>query len=153
LTKEDIAAFPGPISEIAEVRSEKGGRRFSAAIDYAGKSVWWEALDLHYSPFVRGAAILPIFGTTRRYRAVCVVLLYLLSIIVCYRPGVWRRVQEDDLDHMRVLIEAFLAVVERVLPEQYLETLLRRGFSPSSRARFINPAMAKGALFWAGAPN
>jgi hypothetical protein len=30
-------------------------------------------------------------------------------------------VQEGDLDHMRVLIEAFLAVVERVLPEQFLE--------------------------------
>lgn len=123
LTKEDIASFPGPISEIAEVRSEKGGRRFRAAIDYAGKSVWWEALDLHYSPFVRGAAILPIFGKVRSYRAICVVLLYALSIIVRYRPSVWRRVQEGDLDHMRVLIEAFLAVVERVLPEQFLETI------------------------------
>jgi hypothetical protein len=30
-------------------------------------------------------------------------------------------VQEGDLDHMRVLIEAFLAVVERVLHEQFLE--------------------------------
>jgi len=32
-------------------------------------------------------------------------------------------VQEGDLDHMRVLIEAFLAVVERVLPEQFLESI------------------------------
>jgi hypothetical protein len=30
-------------------------------------------------------------------------------------------VQEGDLDHMRVLIEAFLAVVEWILPEQFLE--------------------------------
>jgi hypothetical protein len=30
-------------------------------------------------------------------------------------------VQEGDLDHMRVIIEAFLAVVERMLPEQFLE--------------------------------
>jgi len=39
-------------------------------------------------------------------------MLYTLSIIVRYRPSIWRRVQEGDLDHMRVLIEAFLAVVE-----------------------------------------
>jgi hypothetical protein len=48
-------------------------------------------------------------------------LLYALSITVRYRPSIWRRVQEGDLDHMRVLIEAFLAVVERVLHEQFLE--------------------------------
>jgi len=54
------------------------------------------------------------------YRALCFTVLYALSIIVRYRPSVWRRVQEGDLDHMRALIEAFLAVVERVLPEQFL---------------------------------
>ena len=53
----------------------------------------------------------------------CVVLLYALSIVVRYRPSLWRRVQEGDLDHLRVLIEAFLFVVERILPEQFLETV------------------------------
>jgi hypothetical protein len=36
---------------------------------------------------------------------------------------VWRRVQEGDHDHLRVLVEAYLAVVERVLPEQFLERI------------------------------
>jgi len=57
------------------------------------------------------------------YRAICVVLLYALSIIVRYRPSIWRRVQEGDLDHMRLIIEAFLAVVERILPEEFLATV------------------------------
>jgi hypothetical protein len=48
---------------------------------------------------------------------------YALSIIVRYRPSIWRRVQEGDLDHMRVIIEAFLAVAERVLQEQFLATV------------------------------
>ena len=81
------------------------------------------ALRVHHSPFKRDALILPIFGVVDEYRAICVVLLYALSIVVRYRPGIWRRVQEGDLDHMRVLIEALLAVVERVLPEQFLETV------------------------------
>jgi len=51
------------------------------------------------------------------------VLLYALSFIVRCRSSVWRPVQEGDLDHIRVLIGAFLAVVDRVLPEQFLETI------------------------------
>jgi hypothetical protein len=121
LTREDIATFPGPIGEIASVASDSANRHFRVAIDHPGKNTWWEALRVHHSPFKQSALVLPIFGTVDDYRAICVVLLYALSIIVRYRPSVWRRVQEGDLDHMRVLIEAFLAVVARVLPEQFLE--------------------------------
>ena len=121
LTKEDIALFPGPIGEIGEVASEGGGRHFRVAVDHPGKQFWFEVLKIHHSPFGRQALIQPIFGVIDEYRAICVVLLYALSIIVRYRPSIWRRVQEGDLDHMRVLIEAFLTVVERVLPEQFLE--------------------------------
>lgn len=115
------AMFPGPIGEIVPVSSESSGRNFRVAIDHVGKDMWFEALPIHHSPFERNALILPVFGVVGEYRAICVVLLYALSIVVRYRPSVWRRVQEGDLDHMRVLIEAFLAVVERVLPEQFLE--------------------------------
>ena len=123
LAKEDIALFPGPISEITEIEPKGAGRRYRAAIDHPGKQFWWEALRLHHSPFERTALIRPIFGTVDEYRAICVALLYGLSIVVRYRPSIWRRVQEGNLDHMRVLIEAFLAVVERVLPVQFLEKI------------------------------
>jgi len=123
LTKEDIAEFPGPITQIMPLASPNSARHFRVAVDHTGKEYWWQALDLHDSPFERGALILPILGAVGEYRAICVVLLYALSIVVRYRPGIWRRVQEGDLDHMRVLIEAFLAVVERVLPEQFLEKI------------------------------
>jgi hypothetical protein len=128
LTKEDVASFPGPISEIKEVAAEGGGRHFQVAVNHSGKDLWWDALPVHHSPFERTALIRPIFGTVGEYRAICLVLLYALSIIVRYRPSVWRRVQEGDLDHLRVLIEAFLAVVERVLPEQFLEQVTGQKF-------------------------
>jgi hypothetical protein len=121
LTKEDIVAFPGPISQITEIPSKDAGRHFRVAVDSRGKDLWWDAIPVHHSPFERTALIVPLFGAVGEYRAICVVLLYALSIVVRYRPSVWRRVQEGDLDHLRVLIEAFLAVVERVLPEQFLE--------------------------------
>jgi hypothetical protein len=120
LTKEDMALFPGPISEIGEVSSEGHGRHFRAAVAHTSEEIWRDKIDIHHSPFLQDALILPIFGVIGEYRAISVVLLYALSIIVRYRPSVWRRVQEGDLDHMRVIIEAFLAVVERILPEQFL---------------------------------
>ena len=123
LTKEDIAAFPGPISEISEIEPEGPGRRYRVAVDHPGKQFWWEALRIHQSPFEHNALVRPIFGNVGEYRAICVALLYGLSIVGRYRPSIWRRVQEGDLDHVRVLIEAFLAVTERVLPEQFLEKI------------------------------
>lgn len=121
MVKEDIAGLQGPLSEILQIPSNEPGRHFRVGVDHAGKEFWYEALPIHRSPFVRNALIMPIYGHIAQFRAVCVVLLYALSIVVRYRPSIWRRVQEGDLDHMRALIEAFLAVVERVIPEQFLE--------------------------------
>src|SRR5260370_14343126 len=105
------------------VDAQGDGRHFRVAGDHLGHSNAWGALDLHHSPFKRSALLMPVLGGLKEYRATCVVLLYALSIVVRYRPGLWRRVQEGDLDHLRVLIEAFLFVVERILPEQFLETV------------------------------
>ena len=123
LTKDDISKYPGPISEISALPSKAGRRRFRVAINHEGHDVWWSALHVHQSPFNRHALLLPIFGSVEDYRVICLVLLYALSIVVRYRPGLWRRVQDGDLDHMRVMIEGFLAVVERILPEQFLEKI------------------------------
>ena len=123
LTREDVAEFPGPLSEITPTDPKGSEHRFRVAVDHPGEAVWWNALPLHRSPFVPAAIIKPIFGVVDQYRAMCVVLLYALSIIVRYRPSVWRRVQEGDLDQMRVLIEAFLATVERILPHEFLEKI------------------------------
>ena len=123
LSLEDVATFPGPISEVARMPAGRHGRRFRAAIDHDADQIWWDALPLHTSALAPTALIKPIFGNVGIYRAICFVLLYALSIIVRYRPSVWRRVQEGDLDHLRVLIEAFLVVVERVLPEHFLASI------------------------------
>jgi hypothetical protein len=120
LSIEDVANIPGPISELKRIASKGRGARYRMAIDHEGHDVWWSALPLHKSPLGPVALIKPLYNDVSEYRAICLALLYALSIVVRYRPSVWRRVQEGDLDHMRVLIEAFLAAAERILPEQYL---------------------------------
>jgi hypothetical protein len=119
----DIASLPGPIREISEVPSDTRGRRFRAAVDHPGFDNAWGVLKVHSSPFQHGSMILPVFGQVDEYRAVCVTILYALSILVRYRPSLWRRIQEGDLDHMRAMIEGFLSAVERILPQQFLESV------------------------------
>jgi hypothetical protein len=107
-------------------------------VDHTGHDHWWGALKVHHSPFERHALIRPIFGVVDDYRCISIVLLYALSIIVRYRPSIWRRVQEGDLDHMRVLIEAFLTVAERVLPEQFLVTVSGQPVSANQPGSFFS---------------
>ena len=124
LKPADIGRFPGPISDIREIDAKGDGRHYRVLIEHGERPQPWDALDLHHSPFERSALLLPIFGVVQEYRVLCFVLLYALSIIVRYRPSLWRRIQDGDLDHLRALIDAFIAVVERILPQAFLETVV-----------------------------
>jgi hypothetical protein len=44
VTKEDIALFPGPISEIGEVPPGGAGRHFRVAVEHPPGKFWWESL-------------------------------------------------------------------------------------------------------------
>jgi hypothetical protein len=123
MTTADVAALPGPLREIQPIKNEARARHFRAAVDHPGSDHWWGALSLHTSSFERNALIMPIFSSVGHYRAICLSTLYALSIVVRYRPSLWRRIQEGDLDHIRALIEAFLSVAERILPEHFHESI------------------------------
>jgi hypothetical protein len=127
VTREDILRFPNAFKEVTEVSSKYPGRHFRVRVDHPDHEFWHEVLPLHRSPFtanVAGTLILPLFGTVTEFRSIALALLYGLSIVVRYRPSVWRRVQEGDLDHYRALVESFLSIAERVLPEQFLASIL-----------------------------
>lgn len=127
LSRGDVLTFPGTLHEVTAVSSKEPGRHFRVRIDHPGHEYWHGSLPLHHSPFVRnvsGALIRPLFGNVAEFRSVALALLYGLSIVVRYRPSIWRRVQDGDLDQYRALIESFLTVVERVLPEQFLAAIL-----------------------------
>ena len=138
MTAGDIAALLGPIREIVQVPSGSRARHFRVAIDHPDSDFWWGALDVHQSPFERSALILPLFGCVHQYRAICLAILYALSILVRYRPSLWRRVQEGDLDNMRALVEAFLASVERILPQQFLESVTGEKVSVHQPGSFLS---------------
>jgi hypothetical protein len=49
-----------------------------------------------------------------------------LSIIVRYRPKLWREITEGELTQYMALLRGYLSVVDRVVPELVLGRILGR---------------------------
>lgn len=122
-THEDIAALSLPIEQIEYQTSEYSGLHFKVLVKHPNKEYWHEVLKLHRSPYTKSSLIIPIFGSVSDYRAVCVALLYALSILVRYRPSIWREVISGKHENYLVLTEEFLDVYERLAPEEFLENI------------------------------
>ena len=114
-----------PLAEIRRVDDFEGPESaFRARVDHAGHDVWWTALPTHSSPFRTDSTLLfPTLGGLREYRTIAAVTLYALSIMARYLPSAWRRVEGGDEDQYLALVQASLAVWERLLPEHFLESI------------------------------
>ena len=114
-----------PLAEIQQVEDhEEAGVSFRARVDHAGHDYWWGALPLHHSPFRSGGTLLfPTVGGQREYRTIAATTLYVLSIMARYMPGTWHRIEGGDEDQYLALVYEALAVWERLLPQQFLESI------------------------------
>ncbi|MDR3451135.1 MAG: hypothetical protein P4M15_15555 [Alphaproteobacteria bacterium] len=114
-----------PIAEIAPItEGELAGKGFRARVDHAGHKFMWDVLPLHRAPFGhRTTMLFPTLGGMREYRTIALTTLYALSIMVRYMPSLWRRIEGGDEDQYEALVDAALAVWERVLPERFLESI------------------------------
>jgi hypothetical protein len=66
---------------------------------------------------------MPVLGGVADYRVTSLAILYSLSILVRYMPGAWRRVEGGDWDQHLSVMRAVLDVLERILPQQFLESI------------------------------
>lgn len=113
-----------PLAEIQVHETKGSGAVYRARVDHTGHDLWWRVLPTHSSPFGKNATlILPSVGNMREYRTIAATTLYALSIMARYMPSAWRRIEGGDEDHYLALVKAALAVWERILPEQFLESI------------------------------
>jgi len=125
ITDETVRAAGWPIAEVTAVPEDEHGRAFQVRVDHAGYTYWHEALPIHHSPFdQRPTLIVPVLAGISEYRAIATSILYTLSILVRYMPSVWRRVEGGDWDQHLAMIKAAVAAFERVLPEEFLESII-----------------------------
>lgn len=122
---KSLADAGWPLAEIQQVKDHEGaGISFRARVDHAGHDYWWGALPLHHSPFRSGETLLfPTVGGQREYRTIATTTLYVLSIMARYMPSTWHRIEGGDEDQYLALVYEALAVWERLLPEQFLESI------------------------------
>ncbi|QYD71130.1 hypothetical protein KZJ38_21465 [Paraburkholderia edwinii] len=125
LSEDRLRMTNWPIAELARAQDDVGQRHvFRARVDHSGFDFWYEVLPIHHSPFTQtGTLILPVLAGIHEYRAICLVILYALSILVRYMPSAWRRVEGGDWDQHSALIVRMLEVFERMLPQEFLESI------------------------------
>lgn len=114
-----------PMAEVQ--RFEEPGTKgnvYRVRVDHSGQDNWWSVIPTHSSPFGHATALLlPTVGGMREYRTIAATTLYALSILVRYMPSAWRRIEGGDEDQYLALVKASLAVWERILPEQFLQSI------------------------------
>jgi len=119
-----IALQDWPLTELTPIETTDDGAVFRARVDHHGLKSWHDALLLHRSPYLSGSTlILPVLGGVSEYRVTSLAILYSLSILVRYMPSAWRRVEGGDWDQHLSVIRAVLDVFERILPQQFLESI------------------------------
>lgn len=122
-TIDDIAELTEPFSQIEYVDSERPGVHFKTLVTHDAK-YWYQNVTIHSSPFTGKTVLFPIFKSVKEYRAICVAILYSLSILVRYRPSIWRTVEAGEYERYLVLTEEFLDIYERIMPQEFLEEII-----------------------------
>ena len=123
-TLEDIENLDLPLEQIEYIETNEPYLHFRALLNHPDHKYWYEIIKLHKSPFTSTSYILPIFSSINDYRCIATVILYSLSILVRYRPSIWRSVVTGQYENYLALTEEFLFVYERLAPELFLESLL-----------------------------
>ena len=125
VSAENLESAGWPLAEVRRLEDhDYAGTVFRARVDHAGYDTMWPVLPTHSSPFGNSPALLfPTVGGLCEYRTIAAVTLYALSIIARYMPGTWQRVEGGDQDHYLALLQASMAVWERLVPEQFLQSI------------------------------
>jgi hypothetical protein len=98
--------------------------------------VYWENYIKTYNSYnsrhCGTSVIVPAWGVIDIF-IIHFIILYALSIVVRYLPSLWHEIEDGKLDHIRALIEQYLAVVDNVLPVVAIQRITgRRIMTPHS---------------------
>jgi hypothetical protein len=123
--------FTDPEVEIYPV---SGMKYFVGKLVHSADKHWHESVDLYKS----GSYIVPLWGTVRDSFILHFIILYSLSIVVRYLPSLRHDIEDGALNHIRALIEHYLAIIDHVLPRLAIERITGRRLSIAQPARSMD---------------
>jgi hypothetical protein len=128
----------GPPLTDWEENSDGDGIKWLGKLEVEEDQRWHEKLDTYRSAMCGTSWIQPI-GNISDIMYIHFEILYLLSIIVRYRPKVWREISEGELDHYRPLIRYYIETFERTAPQVCLERITNRNIKATQPGSFLAP--------------
>ncbi|WAS91934.1 YaaC family protein [Nannocystis punicea] len=87
---------------------------------------WFDYIDLYGSAACPNFWVKPLWAKTSDMLCIHFCTLYMLSIMVRYKPKLWREITEGENNEYLALIRSYLAVVHRAVPELVLSGILDR---------------------------
>lgn len=115
------------------VASDSLAAHWRGHVPHTKERPWHEELPTYFSSMAYWSWFKPVLGVIHDPIALHLMASYLLSIIVRYKPSVWREVVRDGGSTFYPLIRAYIEVVHRVVPEFVLQQLLYRRVTSSTR--------------------
>jgi len=113
-----------PIKNItAEHDSPTNSHYFVGEFTHRAGGHWWQHLETYKSGYSGTTIILPLWGSISDAFVIHFIVLYALSIVVRYLPSLWHDIENGELNHIRALIEHYLAIVDGVLPRMSVERI------------------------------
>jgi len=123
ITPEYLAALDLPIDDIRFERSEVRNRsEIVGELNHPLSEHWAKRLSLYHSQ-TGTSLIAPLWGHIVDPFIIHFMTLYALSIVVRYLPSVWYEIEHGPLDHIRALLEQYVAIVDVALPKMGVERI------------------------------
>ncbi|HEY4902222.1 MAG TPA: hypothetical protein VIH89_01995 [Candidatus Sulfotelmatobacter sp.] len=124
ITEAYLNSLGLPIKNItAEHDGPTNSHYFVGKFTHPDDSYWWQHLDTYKSGYSGTSIIVPLWGEISDAFVIHFMVLYALSIVVRYLPSLWHNIENGDLNHIRALIEHYLAIVDSVLPRMSVERI------------------------------
>ena len=141
LSVEYLNSLELPFKNIREAKA-MGLRKddiFLADLEHPAGTFWFQNIETYKSGYCGTSVIVPFWGI-RDIFILHFITLYALSIVVRYLPSLWHEIEDGKLDHIRALIEQYLAVVDNVLPVVAVQRITGRRLIPVQPGSLHGPA-------------
>ena len=124
ISKAYLDSLALPFNNIQEETDRySGSKKFVGEIKHPSADLWWNHFNSYKSGYCGTSVIVPFWGTIDDPFILHFLALYALSIVVRYMPSRWHEIEDGSLDHIRALIEHYLAIVDGVLPRLAVERI------------------------------
>ena len=99
---------------------------FESEISHPKDRNWGQCVELYKSGYSGTSFIVPFWSGISDPFIIHFMILYALSIVVRYLPSLWHEIEDGALDHIRALIEHYLAIVDNVIAHLAVEKITGR---------------------------